>query len=63
MPVLLVTAKEQDTWLGAPWSKAAALQRPLADGMMRIVAAGATEDGTGITEGAVSPAADQASLF
>ena len=40
VPALLVTADERDTWLRAPWSKAAALQGPLADQMMPIVTTG-----------------------
>ena len=64
MPVLLVTAEERDTWLRAPWSEAAALQRPFADEMMRIVATGATEDGADINEGGeTSPPPVQGSLF
>ena len=63
MPVLLVTAEERDAWLRAPWIEAAALQRPLADEMMRIVATGSTEDGADVAEGAMPSASDQASLF
>ena len=39
-PVILTTAAEVDRWLEAETSDALALQRPLADGALRIVAKG-----------------------
>lgn len=45
MPVILTRPEEIETWLTAPWSDAAALQRPLPDGALRIVARGDKQDG------------------
>lgn len=45
MPVILTTPEEVETWLTARWSEARALQRPLPNGTLRIVAVGAKEDG------------------
>jgi putative SOS response-associated peptidase YedK len=44
MPVIPATEREHDIWLRAPWEKAKALQRPLPDNALQIVARGARED-------------------
>ena len=45
MPVILRTPEEVDTWMTAPAAEALKLQRPLPDGLLRIVAHGTKEDG------------------
>lgn len=45
MPVILRGAGEIDLWLGATWADASALQRPLPDGALQIVASGEKADG------------------
>jgi putative SOS response-associated peptidase YedK len=44
MPVILTRPDECDIWLHAPWEKAGKLQRPLPDGMLKIIASGECED-------------------
>ena len=45
MPVILTTADEIEQWMTAPASEAPALQRPLPDDALRIVARGQKQDG------------------
>jgi putative SOS response-associated peptidase YedK len=49
MPVILTTGDEIDIWMTAPADDALKLQRPLADGALRIVARGEKEDKGGLT--------------
>jgi len=44
MPVLLTNEDEWDTWLSRPADAAMALQRPLPDGALRVVASGTKSD-------------------
>ena len=45
MPVILRTTEEMDAWMTLPAAQALKLQRPLPDGVLRIVAQGLKEDG------------------
>ena len=47
MPAILTTEEEREIWLRASWDEASALQRPLPDGVLRIVARGEKQDGDG----------------
>ena len=44
MPVILTTEEECEVWMRAPWARACTLQRPLADGVLKIIASGERED-------------------
>lgn len=42
---ILTTPEECEGWMTASWEQARALQRPLPDGTLRIVARGVKKDG------------------
>lgn len=44
MPVILTTPEEVETWMTAPWEVARALQRPLRNGVLEVVAVGPRQD-------------------
>jgi putative SOS response-associated peptidase YedK len=45
MPVILTTPQEIETWMTAPTEQALKLQRPLPNGVLKVVARGEREDG------------------
>jgi putative SOS response-associated peptidase YedK len=56
MPVILTEPAELEAWLAAPWPEAAALQRPLSDGSLRIVAQGEKQDPPAVRAPSQAPA-------
>jgi putative SOS response-associated peptidase YedK len=44
MPAILTEPGEWENWPGASWAEAKALQRPVPDGALRIVARGEKQD-------------------
>jgi len=63
MPVILTTPEECAAWMTVPWDQASALQRPLPDGSLTIVARGAKKDGPPEVLAALAEKSTQATLL
>ena len=56
MPVILTTPEECEIWMTAPVEEALRLQRPLADGLLSVVARGEKQDPPTMTTPEMAPA-------